>query len=59
MIAHFYPLMQSGAVMTFDEYGGKKWPGATRAVDAFLLKSGEQLRVYEALHLYYIVKGRK
>ncbi len=57
-IDHFYPLMKPRAVMTFDEYGSKKWPGATRAVDQFIRKSGEPLRVYAPLSTYYITKER-
>ena len=59
VMEHFYPLMEPGAIMTFDEYGSERWPGATYAVEEFLLESGEQLRVYEPLHLRYIVKGAK
>lgn len=55
---HFYPLMPPGAIMTFDEYGNDKWPGATMAVDDFVRETGEGLRTYESLDLTYIVKGR-
>ncbi len=58
-IVELYPRMEPGAIMTFDEYGSDRWPGATRAVNQFLLESNEQLRVYEPLHLRYIVKGKR
>ncbi len=58
-IEELYPRMETGAIMTFDEYGSERWPGCTSAVNQFLLESGEQLRVYEPLHLRYIIKGVK
>ena len=56
---HLYPLMPPGAIMTFDEYGNDKWPGAARAVDDFVQETSEELRSYEPLGVTYIVKGKK
>lgn len=57
-IAELYPRMEPGAIMTFDEYGSERWPGATKAVNEFLERTGEVLMTYTPLGLrYMVVKG--
>lgn len=44
----------SGGVVAFDEYGSKKWPGATRAIDEFL--HGKNYTLQKMHNKYFIIK---
>ncbi len=53
----FYPFVQDGGVIVFDDYARKSWPGAKRAVDKYFLGKGEILK--DDLHLtgrHYLIK---
>ncbi len=54
----FYPRVASGGVIAFDEYHDKnKFPGARRAIDAFLADKPEEVRRSEFLDRYYLIKA--
>lgn len=42
-LEYFYPRMQAGGVIAFDEYNDPSWPGCNRAVDEFLVGKPEAL----------------
>lgn len=42
-IAAYTPLMKPGALMIFNDYGARSFPGVTRAVDAFATANGLKL----------------
>lgn len=52
----FYPRMNPGAVMVFDEYDDPAWPGARKAVDEFFLDKAEKPIVPKFPDRAYIVK---
>jgi hypothetical protein len=51
----FYPLVQEGGVIAFDDYNRTSWPGAKRAVDEFFLGK-EKVIKSEIIDLYYLLK---
>ena len=54
-----YPLVSKGGVIAFDEYQStKKWPGAKKAIDEFISKTGEKLVHSEIIDRYFIIKGK-
>ena len=40
-----YPKMVKGGYLVFDDYDDKKWPGATKAVNEFLLDKPEKIKL--------------
>ena len=42
---YVYPKMVKGGYLVFDDYDDKKWPGATKAVDEFLLDKPENIKL--------------
>jgi hypothetical protein len=42
-LTYFYPRMQLGGIISFDEYNDPPWPGCNKAVDEFLLGKPEVL----------------
>jgi hypothetical protein len=53
----FYPYVQKGGVIMFDEYKEEKWPGATEAIDEFCKRTGETLQHDADAGKYYMVKS--
>lgn len=39
----FYPRMNSGGIILFDEYNDPPWPGCNKAIDEFMLNKPEKL----------------
>lgn len=55
ILEHLFPLVAPNGVILFDDYGS--FPGATRAVDKFLKKTGYQLNTLEfTRHPCFIIK---
>ena len=53
-----YSLVQKNGIIAFDEYQSEiKWPGAKKAVDEFLLETGEKLIHSKIIDRYYLVKS--
>lgn len=56
----FYPLLQRGGIMTFDEYDHElsinEWPGAKKAIDAFVDKNHLTLHRHWTGYVY-LIKG--
>lgn len=54
----FYPRMNPGGIILFDEYNDPPWPGCNAAVDEFLETKPERLRLIalDNFQKYYIVK---
>jgi hypothetical protein len=57
-IAFFYPRLNTGGIISFDEYNDPPWPGCNKAVDEFLADKPEKLRVValDNYEKYYFVK---
>lgn len=55
-LATLVPLVSKGGVVMFDEYGHEKWPGATKAVDEFLVGTNWKLEKHEKGDRYYFIK---
>ena len=55
-LEYFYPLVQEGGVIVFDDYGRKSWPGAKIAVDEFFTGK-EKLFKSEIIDRYYFIKN--
>ena len=52
-----YPLVEPGGIIAFDEYQSNlKWPGAKKAVDQFIERTGETLQKSTYIDRYYIIK---
>ncbi len=52
-----YDKVQPGGVIMFDEYGDDRWPGATKAIDAFFSDKPEQPRPHPKCDWkYHVVK---
>lgn len=49
------PLVVSGGVILFDEYNEERWPGASKAVDEYLLETGRTLKTTSS-GKYYVIK---
>lgn len=57
-LEELYPLVQKNGIIAFDEYQSNiKLPGAKKALDEFLLKTGEKLIHSEIIDRYYLVKS--
>ena len=54
----FYPRLNVGAIVLFDEYNDPPWPGCNQAVDEFLQERPETVQVIcrDNYQKYYIVK---
>ncbi len=58
-LEELYPLVQKNGIIAFDEYQSEiKWPGAKKAIDEFLLITGENLIHSEIINRYYLVKSK-
>ncbi len=63
-LTHLFPKVAPGGMVLFDEYrefpreyGGKeKWPGATKAIDEYLVHTGLSLQYDEETQKYYVIK---
>ena len=58
-LEYFYPRLQPGAYMVFDEYdfSAEVYPGAQRAIDEFLADKPERIeRFEEARHPRYFIR---
>jgi O-methyltransferase len=44
-LAFFYPRLEAGGVLLFDEYNDPPWPGCNQAVDEFLAATGETIEL--------------
>ena len=55
---YVYPKMLKGGCIVFDDYDKKAWPGATKAVDEFLLDKPEKLQLSNKKEnpAWYIIK---
>ncbi len=57
-LKELYALVQKNGIIAFDEYQSEiKWPGAKKAVDEFLLETGEKLIHSKIIDRYYLVKS--
>lgn len=55
----FYPKVQPGGVIMFDEYGDARWPGATKAIDEFFAGKPECVQPHpKCTWKYHVRKGR-
>ena len=54
-LEHFYPLVNKGGAITFDEYNDPVWAGATKAVDEFFSDKPEQV-IKSKFYRYYVIK---
>lgn len=59
-LAFFYPKVEAGGVILFDEYNDPPWPGCNKAVDEFLLDKGERLEMIskDNYQKWFFVKRR-
>ena len=57
-MAFFYPRLNAGGIISFDEYNDPPWPGCNKAIDEFLTDKPEKLRLIalDNYEKYYIVK---
>ena len=55
---YVYQRMSKGGCIVFDDYDEKRWPGATKAVDEFLLDKPEEIKFSEKKEnpAWYIIK---
>ena len=55
---YVYQRMSKGGCIVFDDYDEKRWPGATKAVDEFLLDKPEKIKFSEKKEnpAWYIIK---
>jgi O-methyltransferase len=55
----FYPRLNTGGIILFDEYNDPPWPGCNKAVDEFLADKPEQLQSIERQNYqkYFFRKG--
>ena len=53
-----YHALVPGGVVVFDDYGSPNWPGAKKAVDEFLSRRTESVRLCEDLPIpsWYVRK---
>jgi hypothetical protein len=42
-LEQFYPMVQRGGVILFDEYNDERWPGASKAIDEFFADKPEKV----------------
>ena len=54
-LEHFYPLVNKGGAITFDEYNDPVWAGAPKAVDEFFSYKPEQV-IKSKFYRYYVIK---
>jgi len=54
-LEHFYPLVNKGGAITFDEYNDPVWAGATKAVDEFFSDKPEQV-IKSKFYRCYVIK---
>ena len=52
----FWDQIQIGGIILFDEYRDPKWPGATKAVDEFLVSKNLNHQIKEISSKYFIIK---
>jgi hypothetical protein len=52
----FWDQIQIGGIILFDEYSDPKWPGATKAVDEFLVSKNLNHQIKEISSKYFIIK---
>jgi len=52
----FWDQIQIGGIVLFDEYSDPKWPGATKAVDEFLVSKNLNHQIKEISSKYFIIK---
>lgn len=52
----FWDQIQIGGIVLFDEYSDPKWPGATKAVDQFLISKNLSHQIKEVGGKYFIIK---
>jgi len=55
VLENFYPLLNSGVVIVFDDYKSTNWLGATIAIEDFLGNFINLVKSYRGKH--YIVKS--
>lgn len=55
---YLYDQVAKGGIIAFDEYNDEKWPGATKAVNEFLEKTGEKIQKARYIEKYYVVKSK-
>ena len=57
-LEYVYPRMLKGGCIVFDDYNKKKWPGATKAVDEFLVDKPEKVEFSDKKEnpAWYIIK---
>ena len=55
---YVYHRMSKDGCMVFDDYDKKRWPGATKAVDEFLLDKPEKIKFSKKKEnpAWYIIK---
>ena len=51
-----FPKVAGGVVVTFDEYGSRKWPGATQAVDEYFRNTKYRVERDELSQKYFVIK---
>jgi O-methyltransferase len=58
-LTFFYPRMNPGGIVLFDEYNDPPWPGCNAAVDEFLAGKSEQLEMIERQNFqkFFFVKS--
>ena len=49
--------VSKGGIIAFDEYNRPNWPGAKKAVDDFIAKTGETLNKDKHSGKYYVIKS--
>ena len=54
VLENFYPLLNAGGVLIFDDYKSANWPGATLAIENYFGNSVSQIKSYKGRH--YIIK---
>ncbi|OGD10324.1 MAG: hypothetical protein A2Y86_04070 [Candidatus Aminicenantes bacterium RBG_13_62_12] len=57
VLKSLFRFVSPGGVILFDEYGDYKWPGAKKAVDAFLRGKHRHLEQEALSGKYFIIKG--
>ena len=63
-LENLFPLVAPGGVVLFDEYKefssknpkNEKWPGATKAIDEYLLPLGYEPQYYPETKKYFVIK---
>jgi hypothetical protein len=56
-VSFFYPRMNSGGLMLFDDYGFATCPGARRAIDEFFADKPEPIIDLPTGQAFVLIKG--